>query len=180
MGNAVFTVTQTRASHGYSWLFGYIHVPFTVDFETVDGSALAGSDYTATSGTLTFTGELGNVQTISVPIANDGVPENAEEFMIRFTGATASYGTINYTDTGTGTINTQILANDPLTLFQEFDGYYDYSSTGGSLRTQSNSGNACAITTSSSNTLVSPIPAMATVERAYLYWAHSNTVRDPT
>ena len=179
VGNAVFTVTQTRASHGYSWLFGYIHVPFTVDFETVDGSALAGSDYTATSGTLTFTGELGNVQTISVPIANDGVPENAEEFTIRFTGATASYGTINYTDTGTGTINTQILANDPLTLFQEFDGYYDYSSTGGSLRTQSNSGNACAITTSSSNTLVSPIPATATVERAYLYWAHSNTVRDP-
>lgn len=179
VGNAVFTVTQTRARHGYSWLFGYIHVPFTVDFETVDGSALAGSDYTATSGSLTFTGELGNVQTISVPIANDGVPENAEEFMIRFTGATASYGTINYTDTGTGTINTQILANDPLTLFQEFDGYYDYSSTGGSLRTQSNSGNACAITTSSSNTLVSPIPATATVERAYLYWAHSNTVRDP-
>ena len=178
VGNAVFTVTQTRANHGYSWLFGYIHVPFTVDFETVDGSALAGSDYTATSGALTFTGELGNVQTISVPIANDGVPENAEEFMIRFTGATASYGTINYTDTGTGTINTQILANDPLTLFQEFDGYYDYSTTGGSLRTQSNSANACAITTSSSNTLISPIPATGTVERAYLYWAHSSSVRD--
>ena len=179
VGNAVFTVTQTRARHGYSWLFGFIHVPFTVDFETVDGTALAGSDYTATTGTLTFNGQLGNVQTISVPISNDGIPENAEEFTIRFTGATASYGTINYSDTGTGTINTQILANDPLTLFQEFDGYYDYSTTGGTLRTESNSGNACAITTSSSNTLVSPIPATATVERAYLYWAHSNTVRDP-
>tara|TARA_R110002049_G_scaffold290183_1_gene473486 strand:- start:137 stop:4750 length:4614 start_codon:yes stop_codon:yes gene_type:complete len=179
VGNAVFTVTQTRARHGYNFLFSFIHVPFTVDFETVDGSALAGSDYTSTSGTLTFNGQLGNVQTISVPIANDGIPENAEEFSIRFTGATAQYGTINYSDTGTGTINTQILANDPLTLFQEFDGYYDYSTTGGTLRTQSNSGNACAITTSSSNTLVSPIPATATVERAYLYWAHSNTVRDP-
>ncbi|WP_072863272.1 Calx-beta domain-containing protein [Arenibacter palladensis] len=179
IGNAVFTVRQTRARHGYSWLFGFVHVPYTVNFETVDGSALAGSDYTATSGTLTFNGQLGNVQTISVPISNDGVPENAEEFTIRFTGATASYGTINYSDTGTGTINTQILANDPLTLFQEFDGYYDYSTTGGTLRTQSNSGNACAITSSSSNTLVSPIPASATVERAYLYWAHSNTVRDP-
>ncbi len=179
IGNAVFTVTQTRAPHGFSWLLGYTHVPFTVDFETVDGSALASSDYTATSGTLTFTGHLGNVQTISVPIANDGVPENAEEFFIKFTGATAGYGTINYSDTGTGTINTQILANDPLTLFQEFDGYYDYSTTGGSLRTQSNSGNACEITTSSSNTLVSPIPSTATVERAYLYWAHSNNNRDP-
>ena len=179
VGNAVFTVTQTRARHGYNFLFGFIHVPFTVNFETVDGTALAGSDYTATSGTLTFNGQLGNVQTISVPITNDGVPENAEEFKIRFTGATASYGTINYSDTATGTINTQILANDPLTLFQEFDGYYDYSTTGGTLRTESNSGNACAITSSSSSTLVSPIPATATVERAYLYWAHSNTVRDP-
>ncbi|MEG3659902.1 Calx-beta domain-containing protein [Arenibacter palladensis] len=178
VGNAVFTVTQTRARHGYNFLFSFIHVPFTVNFETVDGSAVAGSDYTATSGTLTFNGQLGNVQTISVPIANDGVPENAEDFTIRFTGATASYGTINYSDTGTGTINTQILANDPLTLFQEFDGYFDYSTTGGTLRTQNNGGNACAITTSSSNTLVSPIPATATVERAYLYWAHSSGVRD--
>mgnify|MGYP003670816462 CR=1 FL=1 len=179
VGNAVFTVRQTRARHGYSVLFGFVHVPFTVDFETLNGSALAGSDYTTTAGTLTFNGQLGNVQTISVPIANDGIPENAEEFSIRFTGATASYGTINYSDTGTGTINTQILANDPLTLFQEFDGYFDYSTTGGTLRTESNSGNACAITNSSSNTLVSPIPATATVERAYLYWAHSNSVRDP-
>ncbi|MCM4154354.1 sodium:calcium exchanger [Arenibacter sp. N53] len=178
VGNAVFTVTQTRVRHGYTFLFSFIHVPFTVNFETVNGSALAGSDYTATSGTLTLNGQLGNVQTISVPIANDGIPENAEEFTIRFTGATAAYGTVNFSDTGTGTINTQILANDPLTLFQEFDGYYDYSSTGGTLRTQSNSGNACAITTSSSNTLISPIPATATVERAYLYWAHSNSVRD--
>ena len=179
IGNAVFTVTQTRVRHGYTFLFSFIHAPFTVNFETVNGSALSGSDYTATSGTLTFNGQLGNVQTISVPIANDGIPENAEDFTIRFTGATASYGTINYSDTGTGTINTQILANDPLTLFQEFDGYYDYSTTGGTLRTQSNSGNACLITNSSSNTLISPIPATATVERAYLYWAHSNSVRDP-
>jgi len=178
IGNAVFTVTQTRASHGYNFLFGFIEVPFTVDFETVDGSALAGSDYTATSGTLTFTGEEGNVQTISVPIANDGVPENAEQFTMRFTGASAQYATVNYSDTGTGTINTQILANDPLTLFQEFDGYYDYSSTGGTLRTQSNSANACTITTSSSNTLISPIPATGTVQKAYLYWAHSSSVRD--
>jgi hypothetical protein len=179
VGNAVFTATQTRVRHGYNFLFTFIHVPFTVNFETVNGSALSGSDYTTTSGTLTFNGQLGNVQTISVPIANDGIPENAEDFTIRFTGASATYGTINYSDTGTGTINTQILANDPLTLFQEFDGYYDYSTTGGTLRTQSNSGNACLITNSSSNTLISPIPATATVERAYLYWAHSNSVRDP-
>ena len=178
-GNAIFTVRSTRAAHGTNvFLFGFINVSFTVDFQTVDGTALAGSDYTATSGTLTFTGALNNVQTISVPITNDGLPELAEDFTIEFTGATAQYATVNYTDTGTGTINSQILVNDPLTLFQEFDGYYDYSTTGGTLRTSGNGSNPCAITTSSTNRLVSPIPSTGIVEKAYLYWAHSNTNRD--
>ncbi|WP_405395862.1 Calx-beta domain-containing protein [Maribacter sp. Asnod2-G09] len=179
VGNAVFTVRSTRAAHGRNiFFFGFVEAPFTVDFETVDGLALAGSDYTTTAGTLTFTGELNNVQTISVPIANDGVPEFAEDFDIVFTGATAQYAVVNYNDTGKGTINSQILANDPLSLFQEFDGYYDYSTTGGTMRTSPNGGNPCAVTTSSSNSLVSPVPGTATVERAYLYWSHSSTVRD--
>ena len=131
VGNAVFTVRQTRAAHGFTFpFFGFINTPFTVDYTTVNGTALSGSDYTATSGTLTFNGQIGNVQTISVPIANDGVPELAEEFTIIFTGANAQYATINYSDTGTGTINSQILANDPLTLVKEFDGYFDYTTTG--------------------------------------------------
>jgi len=179
IGNAVFTVRSTRAAHGTDiLLIGFINSPFTVDFQTVDGSALAGSDYTSTTGTLTFTGELDNVQTISVPISNDGVPEFAEDFTIEFTGATAQYASINYTDTGTGTINSQILTNDPLTLFQEFDGYYDYSTTGGTLRTSGNENNRCAITNTSTNRLVSPIPNTGVVEKAYLYWAHSNALRD--
>jgi len=179
VGNAVFTVRSTRAAHGRDiFLFGFVESPFTVDFRSVDGLALAGSDYTAVSGTLTFTGELNNIQTISVPIGNDGVPEFAEDFDIEFTGATAQYATVNYNDKGKGTINSQILANDPLTLFQEFDGYYDYSTTGGTLRTSPNGGAPCDITTSSSNSLISPVPGTAIVERAYLYWSHSSTVRD--
>lgn len=180
VGNAVFTVTQTRARHGFNTFLGFVHVPFTVDYQTADGSAQAGSDYTATSGSLTFNGRIGSTRTISVPISNDGIPENAEDFIIEFTGANASYATINFSDTGTGTINSQILANDPLTLFQEFDGYFDYSTTGGTLRTGANGSSPCSITTSSSNSLVSPIPLTATIERAYLYWAHSENTRDDT
>ena len=180
VGNAVFTVRQTRAAHGFTFpFFGFINTPFTVNYTTVNGTALSGSDYTATSGTLTFNGQIGNVQTISVPIANDGVPELAEEFNIIFTGANAQYATINYSDTGTGTINSQILANDPLTLVKEFDGYYDYTTTGGSLRTNDNFTDPCSITNSSSNTLIAPIPATAVIDKAYLYWAHSSTVTDP-
>ncbi|MDV7140983.1 Calx-beta domain-containing protein [Maribacter sp. TH_r10] len=178
VGVAIFTVTQTRAPHGFTFFGFFVNRPFTVDFQTADGTALAGSDYTATSGTITFNGEVGNVQTISVPITNDGVSEFDEDFTIEFTDAIAQYATVNYSDTGTGTINSQISANVPLTLFQEFDGYYDYSTTGGTLRTESNAGDFCAITSSSSNTLVSSIPATATIDKAYLYWAHSSTVVD--
>jgi hypothetical protein len=178
-GTAVFTVTSTRARHGRNFfLIGFVDTAFTVNYTTVDGTALSGSDYTATSGTLNFNGSIGHQRTISVPINNDGIPELAENFTVEFTSVNAPDAQVNYDDIGIGTINSQILANDPLTLFKGFDGEYDYTSTGGTLRTQSNGVNACTITTSSSNTLTSPIPNTGTVEAAYLYWAHSSFNRD--
>lgn len=179
-GSAIFTVTHVRDRHGYSWLFGFVETPFTVEYMVSDGTANNGSDYISVNGTLTFTGEVGNVQTFSVPIVDDGVPELVEFFTVGFSDATAQYASVDYSDTANGYINTQILANDPLTLFQEFDGYFDYSTTGGSLRTNDNNTDACSITTSSSNTLISPIPNTGTIKKAYLYWAHSSTVVDGT
>ncbi|SNR82231.1 CUB domain-containing protein [Maribacter sedimenticola] len=179
VGNAIFTVESTRAPHGINTIFGFFETDFTVDYTTVDGSALAGSDYTAVTGTLTFSGEVGDIRTISVPIANDGVPEFDEDFTIMFTGANApNNGDVNFSDTGRGTINSQILANVPLSLFRQFDGKYDYVTTGGTMRTQSNNGNACAIQATSTNQLVSDIPVNGTIAAAYLYWAHSSYVRD--
>ncbi|WP_249356250.1 Calx-beta domain-containing protein [Maribacter sp. ACAM166] len=178
-GIAVFTVTSTRARHGRTVpITGFVNTQFNVNYTTTNGSALAGSDYTATTSTLTFSGAIGNQRTISVPISNDGIPESAENFFVEFTGVNAPDAQVNFDDTGIGTINSQILANDPLTLIKEFDGEFDYTSTGGTLRTESNDGNACAITTSSSNTLTSPIPNTGTVAAAYLYWVHSSFNRD--
>ena len=48
---------------------------FTVDYTTTDGTALAGSDYTAASGTLNFAGTSGEFYTISVPITDDALVE---------------------------------------------------------------------------------------------------------
>lgn len=177
-GSAIFTVTHVRDRHGFSWFFGFVETPFTVEYMVSDGTATNGSDYISVNGTLTFTGEVGNVQTFSVPIVDDGIPELVEFFTVGFSDATAQYATVDYSDTANGYINSQILANDPLTLFQEFDGYYDYSTTGGSLRTNDNNTDACSITTSSSNTLIAPIPNTGTIKKAYLYWAHSSTVVD--
>lgn len=51
-------------------------------FTTVDGSASAGEDYTATSGMVAFADGEGGSQTISIPIRDDALSEDAESFTI--------------------------------------------------------------------------------------------------
>ena len=67
----------------------------TVDYATSDGTATAGSDYTAASGTLTFTTTNWDTnQTVNVTITNDSVDESDETFTFTLsdagTGATLS------------------------------------------------------------------------------------------
>jgi hypothetical protein len=72
--NAVFTVTLT----------GTATQPTTVNFDTANGTATAGSDYTATSGILTFAvGET--TKTITVPILGDTTVEPDETFFVNLT-----------------------------------------------------------------------------------------------
>jgi len=60
----------------------------TLDYTTSDGSALAGQDYTATSGSLTFAaGEV--VRTVAVPLVSDAVAEANEFFNLVFTPTAA-------------------------------------------------------------------------------------------
>jgi LEA14-like dessication related protein len=88
--NATFTVTLSTAST----------LSVTVDYATADGTATAGSDYQATSGTLTFApGET--TKTINVPIINDTTDEPSETFFVNLTNATN--GTI-LDNQGQGTI----------------------------------------------------------------------------
>ena len=73
----------------------------TVDYATSDGTATAGSDYTAASGTLTFNaGETS--KTVDVTIAGDEIVELDETITLTLSNAT---GTSQIDDaTGTGTI----------------------------------------------------------------------------
>ena len=96
--NATFTVSLSSAAIQ----------TITVDYATADGTgnaATAGSDYTPTSGTLTFApGAL--TQTVSVPILSDAIDENNERFVVNLSNP------INATIAdaqGLGTIND----NDP-------------------------------------------------------------------
>ena len=59
----------------------------TVNYATANDSAIAGSDYTTTSGTLTFNpGETG--KTFTVPILSDNQGENDEQFKVNLSAPT--------------------------------------------------------------------------------------------
>lgn len=78
----------------------------SVDFATADGTAKAGSDYTATSGTLRFApGET--TKTIVIPVIDDGTGDAKETFTVQLTnvaGSTlgTSTSTITTVETTTG------------------------------------------------------------------------------
>src|SRR5439155_20364965 len=75
--NATFTVTLSAASGR----------TVTVDYATANGTALAGSDYSAASGVLTFNpGQA--TQTVSVPVIGDAIHELNETFAVTLSNPT--------------------------------------------------------------------------------------------
>jgi hypothetical protein len=77
------TITVNRA--------GATNIPASVNFSTSNGTATAGSDYTAASGTLSFAaGET--TRTFDVAIANDGTAEANETVHLTLTSGGAPVG----------------------------------------------------------------------------------------
>lgn len=62
----------------------------TVQYVTADGSATAGSDYTPTSGTLTFTPGTPTTRTVNVPIIGDFIDEANETVFLDLRNASAN------------------------------------------------------------------------------------------
>ncbi|MBC7943933.1 MAG: PQQ-dependent sugar dehydrogenase [Burkholderiales bacterium] len=67
-GSATITVTRNGSAAG----------AVSVDYRSADGSAVAGSDYTAVSGTATFAPGDAVPKTFSVPVTNDATVESDE------------------------------------------------------------------------------------------------------
>ena len=76
-GSVLLTVTRTGGSFG----------EVSVDYSTLDGTATAGSDYTSTSGTLTFADGVTS-QAFSVPVLDDTDYEGNESFTVQLSNAT--------------------------------------------------------------------------------------------
>ena len=81
----------------------------TIDYATADGTATAGSDYTETSGTLTFAAGTTS-QAISVPIADDSENESDETFTVTLSNPT---GATLETSSATGTIANRTVTAPP-------------------------------------------------------------------
>jgi len=86
--------------------------PVTVGYATTDGTATAGSDYTATTGTIDFIG-ASTLETITVAVEGDTIPEGDETFLVNLSAATN--GTIA-DGQGRGTINDDDVAELTLSI----------------------------------------------------------------
>ena len=85
-------------------LTGSVQGGFTVDYATTDGTAEQPSDYTQTTGTLTFVGIDTEVQTITIPIIDDNVIEFTEDLTVTLSALSTPLITINGGNTATGNI----------------------------------------------------------------------------
>ncbi len=91
--NSVFTVTKSGSTSNSC----------SISYATASGTALSGSDFTATSGTLTFTSAQ-TTQTVSVPTIDDSIAENPETFGMSLSNPDKS-GALGSPSVATATIN---------------------------------------------------------------------------
>jgi probable HAF family extracellular repeat protein len=106
-GITIFDISVTEGNSGTQTAFFYVRLSFestsdvTINFATADGTATAGSDYDAKSGTLTIpAGHL--IRTIGVTLRGDRKREPNEVFYMNLTNPSA--GAIIADGQGVGTL----------------------------------------------------------------------------
>ena len=113
-GPAVLSVADAEVEEGADATLDFVvtlskarFATTTVQYATSDGSATAGADYTAQSGTLTF-GQLETTKIVSVPVLDDSHDEGSETLTLTLSNASDNVRLGETTATGT------ITNSDPL------------------------------------------------------------------
>ena len=116
--SATVTIDDASAEEGDAIFFTVTldnEVPdgLTVTPSFTDGTATSGTDYTANTNALNFTGTAGETQTFTVSTSEDEDVEDNETFTIGLTASGTTHD-ITATDTATGTINNDDSAPPPV------------------------------------------------------------------
>lgn len=94
---------EATLSHDVSDAFGF--APFTVDYQTVDGTATtADNDYTAATGTLTFNGQAGDKETFTITPTADTLPEGDQTLVVELLNLSNTTHGIDISDNATVTL----------------------------------------------------------------------------
>ncbi|WP_157951120.1 Calx-beta domain-containing protein [Cyanothece sp. BG0011] len=109
---SINNVTQSEGNSGttaYTFdvtLDNEVDTGLSLDFDTADDTAtVADNDYTANNGTLTFTGNAGEVQTITIEVNGDTIVEPNEDFLVNLSNLNANGRDVTISDAqGIGTI----------------------------------------------------------------------------
>lgn len=105
------SVSEASCSSQVATFTVTINAPFgkngTVQFATADGTAVAGTDYTAVSGTLSFARGSKASQTITVPITDVLIPGANKTFYVNLSNAVNAIVTKSQ---GSGTIQAPVIA----------------------------------------------------------------------
>src|SRR5207247_8299328 len=89
-----------------------VNTPVTVDYATANGTAQAGSDYTAATGTLTFAAGAAGTQTVSVAVTGDRLAELDESFLVNLSNIQTGGRNVTIADSqGQGTIDNDDVAH---------------------------------------------------------------------
>ena len=107
---AAATATEGAAANFVVTLSGAVSSAVEVTYQTSDGTAVAGSDYTEARGTLTFSVGGNLQQTIAVDTTDDTLNESTENFTLTLTSITQVAGLSLGTASATG----EITDNDAL------------------------------------------------------------------
>ncbi len=176
-GPLIYTVLVTNS--GPSTATGITltdNLPGSVNFVSANpsqGSCIGGAVVSCTLGTI-LSGGTASVEIQVVTTATGNITNNAS-----VSANEADPVPANNTDSEDTSVVASSTVDVPLTQVLRLAGFLDYTVTGGTLRTDPNTVDACSVAASDTAS-VAGIPATATVNAAYLYWAGSGAATDGT